>query len=139
MNGKLVDGNGESADREESSSEVDCAPREAGTRREVLAKLAKFGGMLAAIGLSTSALGARNARAAERTKLSDPPEPLTAGQATISVSIQKLQTAGILKGNLGAGDHSFTILAGKGDQKSASTHGPERRKADRPVCDCDDD
>ena len=35
--------------------------------------------------------------------------------------------------------HSFELFGKKGGGLSASTHGPERRKPDRPVCDCDDD
>ncbi len=36
--------------------------------------------------------------------------------------------------------HSFALFGKKGGGgPSASTHGPERRKEDRPVCDCDDD
>jgi hypothetical protein len=35
--------------------------------------------------------------------------------------------------------HSFALFGKKDRGLSASTHGPERRKPDRPVCDCDDD
>ncbi len=51
-----------------------------------------------------------------------------------------LQQIGLVTGDLGApAGHEFLVLAGKDDGPSASTHGPERRKQDRPVCDCDDD